>query len=584
MNWDQFGAILWLRWRLTKNALTRGGQVNAVLSILLAVLMGVAAFAAGVGGIAFGWINGSRVSAPALLLIWDGILFAFFIFWALGLAVEIQRSETIDMTRLLHLPLSLQQVFVFNYLASHLTPSLAIFLPLMLGFSVGLTFGTGSVMALMIPVVLGLIFLVTAWTYCLRGWLAALMINKRKRRAIIVWITMIMILGGQLPNLVFNSRFFRHSNRGVARQLENSNGGLVLSEPVLTAHWVLPPGWVGYSAKALKEHQFWPALGAAAAGGLLGALGLMRAYRMTLRFYRGADQPERSRTALASPVPTEPAAGSAASLSRRPLLVERRLPGLPDDTAALTLATFRSLLRAPELKMALIMPVVMSGVFGSLWFSHAKPAAAPGQFIASFAGTLVVIVSMFSVSQMLSNVFGLDRSGFRALMLLPTRRHHILLAKNLAFLPLAAAIALALLILVRILVGLPWLQLAASLVQVPAAFLMFCLCGNLLAIFAPYRMAAGSLQAKKPKAIVFVAAFASMLLLPIVLAPILIPPGLQWLFAFQGWAPWLPINLLASLTLLAVVIWLYTLLLPLEGRLLYRREQAILKEVTEETE
>jgi ABC-2 type transport system permease protein len=580
MNWDQFGAILWLRWRLTKNALTRGGQVNAVLAILLAVLMGVAAVGAGVGGIAFGWISGSEASAPALLLIWDGILFAFFIFWALGLAVEIQRSETIDLTRLLHLPLSLQQVFVFNYLASHLTPSLAIFLPLMLGFSVGLAFGTGPVMALMIPVVLGLVFLVTAWTYCLRGWLAALMINKRRRRAIIVWITMIMILGGQLPNLVFNSRVFRHSNRGVARS-RNPPEGLVLSEPVLTAHRVLPPGWVGYSAKALKEHHVLPALGAAAAGGLLGALGLMRAYRMTLRFYRGADQPQGSRPVLARPVPAESAAGPG--LPRRPLLVERRLPGLPDDTAALTLATLRSLLRAPELKMALIMPVVMSGVFGSVWFTHAKPAA-PGQFVTTFAGTLVVVVSMLSVSQMLSNAFGLDRSGFRALMLLPTRRHHILLAKNLAFLPFAAAIALVLLLLVRILIGLPWTQLAASLVQVPAAFLMFCLCGNLLAIFAPYRMAAGTLKARKPKAIVFVAALASMLLLPLVLAPTLIPPGLQCLFSFAGWVPWLPVNFLASLALLALVIWLYTLLLPLEGRLLYRREQTILKEVTEETE
>ncbi len=581
MNWDQFGAILWLRWRLTKNALTRGGQVNAVLAILLAVLMGVAAVGAGVGGIAFGWISGSEASAPALLLIWDGILFAFFIFWTLGLTVEIQRSETIDLTRLLHLPISLQQVFVFNYLASHLTPSLAIFLPLMLGFSLGLAFGAGPVMALMIPVVLGLVFLVTAWTYCLRGWLAALMINKRRRRAIIVWITMIMILGGQLPNLVFNSPLFRHSSRAVARS-GNSPGGLVLSEPVLTAHWVLPPGWVGYSAKALKEHHVWPALGAAAACGLLGALGLRRAYRMTLRFYRGADQPAGSQPALARPAPAEPAAGPG--LPRRPLLVERQLPGLPDDTAALALATLRSLLRAPELKMALIMPVIMSGVFGSMWFTHAKPAAAPGQFVATFAGTLVVVVSMFSVSQMLSNAFGLDRNGFRALMLLPTRRHHILLAKNLAFFPFAAAIAMVLLLLVRILFGLPWTQVAASLVQVPAAFLTFCLCGNLLAIFAPYRMAAGSLQAKKPKAIVFVAAFASMLLLPLVLAPILIPPGLQLLFSFAGWAPWLPVNFLASLVLLALVIWIYGLLLPLEGRLLYRREQAILKEVTEDTE
>ena len=35
MNWEQLRAILWLRWRLTRNQFTRGGQLNAVLSVLI---------------------------------------------------------------------------------------------------------------------------------------------------------------------------------------------------------------------------------------------------------------------------------------------------------------------------------------------------------------------------------------------------------------------------------------------------------------------------------------------------------------------------------------------------------------------
>ena len=38
---------------------------------------------------------------------------------------------------------------------------------------------------LLLPLVLGFVFMVTAWTYCVRGWLAALMVNKRRRRAIV---------------------------------------------------------------------------------------------------------------------------------------------------------------------------------------------------------------------------------------------------------------------------------------------------------------------------------------------------------------------------------------------------------------
>jgi hypothetical protein len=44
------------------------------------------------------------------------------------------------------------------------------------------------------------------------------------------------------------------------------------------------------------------------------------------------------------------------------------------------------------------------------------------------------------------------------------------------------------------------------------------------------------------------------------------------------------VNLLAAIATLAGVAWLYRSLLPLQGRLLRRREQAILQEVTQEIE
>jgi hypothetical protein len=184
----------------------------------------------------------------------------------------------------------------------------------------------------------------------------------------------------------------------------------------------------------------------------------------------------------------------------------------------------------------------------------------------------------------MANMFGLDRNGFRALVLLPTRRHHILLAKNLAFFPFSGAVAMVLLVLVKLLMHMSWSTMLMALLQVPLAFMLFCLLCNMVSILAPYRMSAGTLKAKKPKAIVFVAVFATMLLTPVVLLPILIPQALQLLFAFEGWVPWLPVNLLTSGILLALIGCLYWALLPLQGQLLRRRELAILKEVTEEVE
>src|SRR5262249_51912873 len=135
-------------------------------------------------------------------------------FWLGALMVEIQRSESIDIPKLLHLPVTLSQVFVFNYAASHFTPALVLLLPAMIGLCLGLTLGAGWRMAPLAGVLLSVLFLITAWTYCLRGWLAALMVNKRRRRAIIVWLTLVLVLLGQSPNLLIHSRLFpKHERR-----------------------------------------------------------------------------------------------------------------------------------------------------------------------------------------------------------------------------------------------------------------------------------------------------------------------------------------------------------------------------------
>jgi ABC-2 type transport system permease protein len=581
MNWEQFRAIVWLRWRLSRNQLVRGGQLNAILAIAVLVMMISAAVGLAVGGVVLGVFLGAKAPAPVLMLVWDGVMFVFLLFWMIGLLTEIQRSESVDLSKLLHLPLTLQQVFVFNYAASHFTPIFAMLLPAMLGLCIGQAVGGGLALVLVLPVLLAFLFLVTSWTYWLRGWLAALMVNKRRRRAIIVWLTIGFVLIFQLPNLFFNSSYFREKTRSkpqpsqsAASQSRSTRGGFALPEIVEQAHLVVPPGWVGYSAMTLKNGNVWPALVVTVASGLLGVLGLMRAYRMTLRFYQGAQNGEAAKTAPASP--------AAPAGPRKRLLVERTLPVLPDDVAALALATLRSLLRAPELKMALIMPIVVCVLIGGMHMTRLKKV--PTESLVGFAVTGVVAFSAFSLAPTMGNMFGLDRSGFRALVLLPTRRDRVLFAKNLAYLPLIAAVALVLLALVGLLLRPAPSVWLTALVQLPTAFLLFSLACNLAAILVPYRMAPGTLQAKKPKPIVFVAVFATMLLTPIIVMPIAIPPGVQFLFTRMEWWPWLPVNLIAAMVILAGVTVLYRVLLPLEGRLLQRREQIILREVTEEVE
>lgn len=574
MNWEQAKAILWLRWRLSRNGFVRAGPLNTIVSLLFAGMMLMGGLAAGAGGVFAGWLALAKARPEVLMLVWDGVICVFLLIWFSGLLVEIQRSESIDLGKLLHLPLTLQQVFVFNYLASHLTPAIVILLPGMLGLCAGLILGAGLWMVPLALLVLAVIFMITAWTYCLRGWLAALMVNKRRRRAIIVWATVFFILLSQLPNLLVNSNLFRvrtgRSSHPVPNVHRSQDAADRLPQKVLTAHLAVPPGWLGYGAMGLRAGNPWPAVGAIGASFLLGGLGLLRAYRMTLRFYQGAEREKSARLEKA----TKPGRGTP--------IVEWRLPGVPDDTAALALATFRSLTRAPELKMALIMPFVMAVVLVSTQLRlprHELPA-----LLGSFAASAAAMLAAFSFAQAMSNVFGLDRDGFRALVLLPTERHRILLAKNLAYFPFVGGVALALMTLAEVLMRMPLQALLAGLLQVPLAFMLFSLACNVLSVLVPYRLSQATLKAKKPKPIVFAAVFASMLVLPLVIGPVLVPGGLQALFRFEGWAPWLPVNFLGTVVLLAGTAWLYRSLLPLEGRLLQRREHHILKEVTEEIE
>jgi ABC-2 type transport system permease protein len=582
MNWEQLQAIVWLRWRLTKNGFGRNGPVNAAIAFLLLGLVLTGAMILGVGGVLAGTFALRNAAPQILLVVWDGVLLAFLVVWVSGLTVEIQRAETIDLPKLLHLPVTLQQVFLFNYFASLFTPSIVLFLPGMMGLCAGLALSGGAAMLLLAPLTLSFMFMLTAWTYCLRGWLAALIINKRKRQLVVVWMTLAFVLVAQIPNILFNSRVFRNHGQtngpqAVRQSPETSAGkpAAVVPEEIVEAHLAIPPGWPGYGAMALRQNDPWPALGAAAASCLLGMWGLMRAYRATIRFYR--DAPAQTQGWILD----RPAARTGPAV-RRPMLVERRLPWLQEDTAALTLATFRSLLRAPEMKMGMILPVIAVVMLCSLSFT--RSAHAPSPHLAAFAGTVAAVFSVFALVPVMSNVFGLDRNGFRALVLLPTKRHRILVAKNIAFFPFVGLIAAVFLVVMKVLVGMPWGGFFASLVQVPLTYLLFSLACNLIAMLMPFRLAAGTIQAKKPRPIVFLAVLATMLILPVLVIPALIPPGLQLLFSWRGWLPALPVNLLGSLTMLAAAAWLYSVVLPWEGRLLQRREQAILREVTEEVE
>ena len=206
MHWSQLRTILWLRWRLTRNQWSRGGRLNVIITVDGHVPAVHHRRCRGprrpAGRHLCTW---TKVSPGVILGVWDGTIGAFLVFWIVGILSEIQRSEAIDIGKMLHLPVSLRGIFIVNYVASHVTASIIVFVPWMMGLSVGLAASRGWAMLWLLPLVLGFVFMITAWTYHLRGWLMTLMQNPRRYRAIVGGITLAFILLSQLPNLLMDA-------------------------------------------------------------------------------------------------------------------------------------------------------------------------------------------------------------------------------------------------------------------------------------------------------------------------------------------------------------------------------------------
>jgi ABC-2 type transport system permease protein len=579
VNWAQLRGMIWLRWRLTRNQWRRRGQIETVLTLVLIALALGTGLLGGLAGIAGGWFGLSKASPLAHLLVWDILTGMFLMFWSMGVVADLQRSEMLDLSRLLILPVSLREVFLLNYLSSHFSLSLAVVLPAMLGLSLGLVLGSGLAMVLLLPLVFAFFFMITAWTYCLRGWLASLMMNKRRRRAVLIAIPFAIALLGQVPNVMVNA--WSQSRQmdapqptdgleaRVQRVTERNARDVAVVKQV---HQYVPFLWLAFGERRLAQGNPWPAIWGALGMFGIGAVGLAYAYRSTMRFYRGG------KTKKKAPAPS---AAPAVRGGRR-ILVERKVPAAPEEAGAMAMASLRSMLRAPEVKMALatnVFIIMFLGMTMALGRSikmadEIKPLVACG----------AAVLAVMGLAQLMFNHFGFDRTGFRAIVLLPTPRRYILLGKNLAVLPLALAGFAIYLGLAAFLMRLRVWDIAAGIVEFAAALLLMSVFGNLVSIMVPYRIAAGSLRPTKTNFTTNLLVFVTHLCFPTVLLPIFVPAGLGLLAGSLSLLPAAAVTLVGAVVVAGLAGGLYWWTLEPLGNLLQRREQRILEVVTREVE
>jgi ABC-2 type transport system permease protein len=615
VNWQHVRAFVWLRWRMTVNQWRRAGAFNAVLLTIITFLLLLTVVPLFIGSFLLGLYVIPRAAPVHLMYAWDGLIVAFLFVWGIGLITELQRTEPLSLSKFLHLPVSVNGAFLINYLSSLFRLSLILFAPVMLAYALALIYVKGWPLLPVLPALLAFLMMVTALTYQLQGWLAALMSNPRRRRTVIVVATMTFILIVQLPNLMNYfamggmeraTRQRLDRSKALADEMEKLNRAAqsrkidaqevmrrqqdLLKEVELhkqetdrmTARWehtarlaneIIPFGWLPMGVVSAAEGRILPSILGLLGMTLIGTVSLWRAYRTTVGLYLGQTSNRKERPAPAAAMTSPSTARTAGGL-----LLEAHLPGVSEPVSAIALAGLRALIRSPEAKMMLLTPLIMVPIFGSGVFRarHNMP-----ELMRPLVGIGAMGVVLLGMIQLMGNQFGFDRDGFRVFVLCAASRRDILLGKNLAFAPVALGMAAILLAVVQGVCPMRLDHFVAMFPQYVSMFLLFCLVTNLLSIYAPFPIAAGSLKPTNPKtSTVLLQMVMTLILLPLTQGPTLLPLGIEALLRRLGWPAAAPICLVLSLVECAVVVLVYLLSMELLGNLFQAREQAILETVT----
>jgi ABC-2 type transport system permease protein len=473
-------------------------------------------------------------------------------------------------------------------------------------------------MLLQLLLVAGFFFMMTALTYQFQGWLASLMVNKRRRRTIIATVTVAFILLAQLPNLanviggpLARKKFdtggelakqtadlqamaarkeitfeelekrqkeltneFKERNRAAAQELYEK-----ADQTARLASLVLPIGWLPLGSMGLAEGGVLAAFLGTIGFCAIGGISLWRSYKTTLRLYTGqytsGKRPSLER-ALPPTVAPQPKTAIPAS---NPL--ERDIRGLSEQSTVVALSSFRSLLRAPEAKMMLLSPLILVVVFGSIMFTHSTNL--PEQ-LRPFMASGGVAMILFTLSQLIGNQFGFDRNGFRVFLLCPAPRRDILLGKNAAAAPFVLTLSVLVVVFIQVVYPMRVDLFLSLLPQIVSMFLLYCLIGNLASILVPMRIAPGTMKPMNTRSLPLLGHIGMMLLLPVILSVTVVPLLFQLALQNLGWIESVPLALILSILECLAIGVFYHFAIGWEGDLLQAREQRILELVVTKEE
>jgi hypothetical protein len=244
---------------------------------------------------------------------------------------------------------------------------------------------------------------------------------------------------------------------------------------------------------ASGEGRLLPPLLGIAGMTFIGAISLRRSYRTTLRLYTGNYGSGKTQTSAASSIAASDRMPSPAPAprSRARSMMDWEIPWVSEQAATVALSTLRSLLRAPEAKMVLLSPIILTFVFGAPMM---RLSSNPSEFTRPLMASGGLLMILLSVGGLAMNQFAYDRSGFRNYVLAPSDRKEILLGKNLALAPVTLTLSALVLAMLQWFVPMKIDHFVGVLCQAITMYLLFSLFSNFVAILNPTAIAAGSMR------------------------------------------------------------------------------------------
>ncbi len=616
----QLKTMFWLRRRLFFNQINHLSRANRIATWILLIC----ALIVGVGMFFVAMVAGSLLlpTEPPrwLILFWDAAVLGFACFWMVGVMTELQRTEPLSLNNFLHLPIAPRQVFLLNYLTSLVSVSIIFFFPMMIGFSIAMIVRYGVLMLFSIVLIAAFFVMVTAVTYQFRGWLASIMVNKRRRRTVITLLTVAFILIVQIPT-VLDFTVFRsigkkaEETREVLKLKEKELGELVrngelteqqrdqelerlqqerdqlrkqrldtLMQIAYIGNLVLPIGWLPLGIDGLMDHHLWVALLCFVGMAFIATISLARSYKTTLRMYRGgfvaAPKSRVNDRSTATEIVAEIDSQPLPDLKPGPKSnwIHWSIPLFSEHQSAVAATALRGMSRAPEVKLAILAPFLVMIVVGST-FLFRNQQSIPID-LRALTGIGVCSFAMLGVLQLIQNQMGYDRDGFRALLLAPIKERDILIGKNLGVAPVSLILGLTGLIAMQAFIPMRLTHFLATFIQLGTIYMVTCMIGNLMSIVAPIAVASGSMKPVNLKLGVAFLQFLLFFLIPICILPTMLPLLVEILLReWFGWSS-VPVYLILCAGIFLATLFIYRVVVRRQGALLRQKKWDILDTVT----